>query len=51
MAPCSSTASREAALVGADIEAQAAEEAEELDDDNVVRANFGDFEGPEPPAA
>ena len=36
-----------AALVGADIDAQEAEEAEELDDDNVVRANFADFEGPE----
>ncbi len=36
-----------AALVGADIDAQEAEEAEGLDDDNVVRANFADFEGPE----
>ena len=40
-----------AALVGADLDAQEAEEAEELDDDNVVRANFADFEGPERPEA
>jgi hypothetical protein len=42
-----------AALVGADIEAQAAEEAEELDDYTVVRANVcangeGDFDHDDP---
>jgi hypothetical protein len=39
-----------AALAGADIEAQGVEEVEELDDANVIRADFGasfDREGPE----
>ena len=43
-APCSSTAREAAALVGADIEAQEVEEAEELDADSVLRTNF-DGEG------
>jgi hypothetical protein len=43
-APCSSTAREAAALVGADIEAQEVEEAEESDADSVLRANF-DGEG------
>ena len=43
------TSTEAAAMVEADIEAQELEGAEELDDDNVIRANFGGTD--EPPEA